>query len=78
MRFVVAIAESWRNVVFAEFNFFAAAAAAAFFSASIFLAASICAWVGFGGAAMAEAGIKLSEITRATIFLFINLIHPAS
>ena len=62
----------------AEFNFLAAASAAAFFSASTFLAASIWACVGFGVAAIAEVGIKDKINASAITFLLISLPHPFS
>ena len=68
----MAIAASCFKVFFAEFNFAADASAAAFFSASSFLAASICACVGFGGAAIAAVGTRVNIKNAATIFLIIN------
>ena len=61
----------------AVFSRFAAASAAAFYSASIFFAASICAWVGFGGAAIATVG-KSVVINSAAIIFFISWKHPGA
>jgi len=76
LRFVFAISVNWRSVFLALFNFLAAASEAAFFSASIFLAASIWACVGFGVAATATEGVK-DKVNKIEInFLAINLPHP--
>ena len=71
------IAANCFKVFLAVFNFLAAASAAAFFSASNFLAASICACVGFGGAAIAVVGSN-ATIKPAAINFFISLIHPGA